>query len=47
MDYKGERLSMMKELKYKVKFVNPAVLGNADQSGQWRTPPFKGESNEQ
>lgn len=31
----------MKELKYKVTFLTPAFLGNADQSAQWRTPPFK------
>ncbi|WP_457676795.1 RAMP superfamily CRISPR-associated protein [Thiolapillus sp.] len=24
-----------------VRFVTPAFLGNAEQSGQWRTPPFK------
>ena len=24
-----------------VRFLTPAFLGNADQSGQWRTPPFK------
>lgn len=28
-------------LEYKVKFLTPAFLGNAEQSGQWRTPPFK------
>lgn len=27
--------------KYKVTFTTPAFLGNAEQSGQWRTPPFK------
>lgn len=26
---------------YTVRFLTPAFLGNADQSGQWRTPPFK------
>lgn len=26
---------------YKLRFLNPAFLGNADQSGQWRGPPFK------
>lgn len=31
----------MKELKYTVTFHTPAFLGNAEQSGQWRTPPFK------
>ncbi len=28
-------------MKYEVKFLTPAFLGNAEQSGQWRTPPFK------
>lgn len=31
----------MKEIKLKVSFTTPAFLGNADQVGQWRTPPFK------
>ncbi len=31
----------MKKLHYKVTFLTPAFLGNAEQSGQWRTPPFK------
>lgn len=31
----------MKELSYKVTFTTPAFLGNAEQNGQWRTPPFK------
>jgi CRISPR-associated protein Cmr1 len=31
----------MKKLEYTVEFVTPAFLGNADQSSQWRTPPFK------
>ncbi len=26
---------------YKVRFVTPAFLGGADQSAQWRVPPFK------
>ncbi len=26
---------------YEVRFLTPAFLGNAGQSGQWRTPPFK------
>ena len=25
----------------KVRFLTPAFLGNAEQNGQWRTPPFK------
>ena len=28
-------------LRYEVTFLTPAFLGNAKQSGQWRTPPFK------
>jgi CRISPR-associated protein Cmr1 len=28
-------------LNYTVRFLCPAFLGNAEQSGQWRTPPFK------
>jgi CRISPR-associated protein Cmr1 len=32
---------LMKKLIYKVQFVTPAFLGNAEHSGQWRTPPFK------
>ncbi|MBN2700039.1 MAG: hypothetical protein JXR29_01150 [Methylothermaceae bacterium] len=32
---------MMKTVTYQVSFVTPAFLGNAEQSGQWRTPPFK------
>ena len=31
----------MQILKYEVRFLAPAFLGNAEQSGQWRTPPFK------
>lgn len=31
----------MKILEYKLSFATPAFLGNAEQSGQWRTPPFK------
>jgi len=27
--------------KYNVRFNTPAFLGNAEQNGQWRTPPFK------
>lgn len=32
---------MMQSLEYQVRFNTPAFLGNARQSGQWRTPPFK------
>lgn len=31
----------MKTLHYEVRFLTPAFLGNAGQSAQWRTPPFK------
>jgi len=31
----------MEVRRYDVRFNTPAFLGNADQSGQWRTPPFK------
>jgi len=31
----------MKKLELQVSFVTPAFLGNAEQQGQWRTPPFK------
>ena len=31
----------MKLLNYQLTFHTPAFLGNAEQSGQWRTPPFK------
>ncbi|MBE0486912.1 RAMP superfamily CRISPR-associated protein [Marinobacter sp.] len=31
----------MKTLSYQLSFHTPAFLGNAEQSGQWRTPPFK------
>ncbi|TSE30402.1 RAMP superfamily CRISPR-associated protein [Tepidimonas charontis] len=31
----------MKRLSYQLRFNTPAFLGNAEQSGQWRTPPFK------
>lgn len=31
----------MKQLTYTVRFITPAFLGNAEQDGQWRTPPFK------
>lgn len=31
----------MKQPAYKLSFTTPAFLGNAEQNGQWRTPPFK------
>lgn len=32
---------MMQQMEYRISFLTPAFLGNAEQSGQWRTPPFK------
>ncbi len=32
---------MMTTRELKVRFVTPAFLGDAEQSGRWRTPPFK------
>jgi CRISPR-associated protein Cmr1 len=31
----------MTQLRYRLTFLTPAFLGNADQVGQWRTPPIK------
>lgn len=31
----------MKVLQYEMRFTTPAFLGNAEQNGQWRTPPIK------
>lgn len=31
----------METREYQVRFLIPAFLGNAEQNGQWRTPPFK------
>jgi len=31
----------MQQLTYTLKFTTPAFLGNAEQQGQWRTPPIK------
>lgn len=33
----------MKTLRLNVEFHTPAFLGNAEQSAQWRTPPFKAQ----
>lgn len=33
----------MKTAHYTIQFHTPAFLGNAEQSGQWRTPPFKAQ----
>lgn len=30
-----------RQLEYQLQFLTPAFLGNAKQSGQWRTPPIK------
>jgi len=38
---KSGSIAGMKVLRYKVEFLCPAFLGNAEQNGQWRTPPFK------
>ncbi len=32
---------MPESIQCRVRFITPAFLGGADQSGQWRTPPFK------
>src|SRR5690554_4603831 len=37
----NDRKTSMKQLNYTVRFLTPAFLGNAEQEGQWRTPPFK------
>jgi CRISPR-associated protein Cmr1 len=34
-------MSQMTTLTFQVRFDTPAFLGNAEQTGQWRTPPFK------
>ena len=31
----------MQQMEYQLKLLTPAFLGNAEQNGQWRTPPFK------
>jgi len=33
----------MVQREYTLRFQTPAFLGNAEQSGQWRTPPFKAQ----
>lgn len=33
----------MKKSQYSLTFSTPAFLGNAEQGGQWRTPPFKAQ----
>jgi CRISPR-associated protein Cmr1 len=33
----------MIQREYTLRFVTPAFLGNAEQSGQWRIPPFKAQ----
>jgi CRISPR-associated protein Cmr1 len=34
---------MIKERKYQLTFTTPAFLGDAEQNGRWRTPPFKAQ----
>jgi CRISPR-associated protein Cmr1 len=34
---------MMKALRYELRFTTPAFLGDAEQNGRWRTPPFKAQ----
>lgn len=31
----------MRQLRYRMSFLTPAFLGNAEQTAQWRTPPIK------
>lgn len=31
----------MRQLSYCIRFTTPAFLGDAEQNGRWRTPPFK------
>ena len=33
----------MRTFEYTLRFDTPAFLGNAEQNGQWRTPPFKAQ----
>lgn len=33
----------MRKLAYTLSFTTPAFLGNAEQSAQWRAPPFKAQ----
>ena len=33
----------MKKLSFQLQFHTPAFLGDATQSGRWRTPPFKAQ----
>lgn len=37
----AELNSPMEQLSYEIRFVTPAFLGDAEQNGAWRTPPFK------
>ena len=39
----GEKRMNMIQREYHLRFHTPAFLGNAEQSGQWRTPPFKAQ----
>ena len=38
---KSTHTSLMQTRQLTVRFLTPAFLGNAEQDGQWRTPPFK------
>jgi CRISPR-associated protein Cmr1 len=33
----------MRTFEYTLRFNTPAFLGNAEQNGQWRTPPIKAQ----
>lgn len=33
----------MQQSRYQIRFNTPAFLGNSEQSGQWRSPPFKAQ----
>lgn len=35
--------SRMQTYRFEVRFLTPAFLGDAEQSGRWRTPPFKAQ----
>jgi CRISPR-associated protein Cmr1 len=41
MSMMAQPSSRMVKQTYTVRFVTPAFLGNVEQQGQWRTPPFK------
>ncbi len=41
MNEAAQKQPRMQSRRLTVEFLTPAFLGNAEQSGQWRTPPFK------